>query len=226
MKKNIGGLFIVLIALFTIINTMTVNADIGQLSIQTVSTQAAVGSEVVLLIETTNNYGYSLDFNFDINVLEFVDAEASLKPFVGSVAGDAMGTISKNVSNGKLSLSYTYGDFSSIDYVVVKFKVKSSENGEANITVANVGNTYQGTGNKTITFNIATEKECLVCEQDEVSCPVCEECEKCEATTNVNKETISKESNATDSKDILLYGALGTCGFLAVVVVTLAIRKK
>jgi len=205
---------------------MIVIADIGRLSIQSPYTTTAVGSEVVLFIETTDNYGYSLDFSFDQNVFEFVDAEASLNPFVGSVGVDAMGTISKKLSNGKLSLSYTYGDFSSINYVVVKFKVKSSANGETSITVANVGNTYQGTGNQTITFNIAAEKECPVCEKNEVSCPICEECEKCEAITNANKETTSKESNETDSKDILLYSALGACGFLAIVVVILAFKKK
>lgn len=224
MKKKIMRILIVLVAIFTVINPAIVNADVGQLAIKTVSTQTAVGSEVALLIETTNNYGYNLDFSFDSNVLEFVDANASLNAFVGMTAGDATGTISKNVSGGKLSLSYTYGDFSSVDYVVVKFKVKSAANGETNITVANVGNTYQGTGNKTITFKIASEKECPtcpVCKNDEVECPVCEECEKCESI-NANE----KETSNNDNKDILLYSALGACGFLAVVVLVLAIRKK
>ena len=227
MKKNIMSFFIILVAIFTFINPSIVNADIGQLAIQTVSTQTAVGSEVVLLIKTTDRHGYNLNFSFDSNVLEFVDAEAIIKPFVGSVAGDARGIISKNASIGKLSLSYIYGDFSSIDYVVVKFKVKAFANGETNITVTNVGNTYQGTGNKTITFKITPEKECPACptcKNDEVECQPCEECEKCESISTDKKETITNDNKG--NKDILLYGALGACGFLAIVVVILSFRKK
>ena len=56
-------------------------------------------------------------------------------------------------------------------------------------------------------------------------CPTCPVCEQCKPVTENENKPVSIDDNI-DSKDILLYSALGACGFLAVMVVILAFRRK
>lgn len=234
MIKRIGKIFAVLVALFVIMNPYTVSADVAGSAIKTISGyNTGVGGEVVLIANGTYDANWDLEFSYDENIFEYVEAYESLEKFFSEVPRNEkykFGSITVDNSNDKLYINYvntkTVYD---TNFIVVKFKVKAAPaTGTADIVV---NSSFNGFSNETknFSFKVTEEKQCPTCpacEKDEVSCPVCEECEKCEVAVDTNKETTSSESKGTDSKDILLYSALGACGFLAVVVVILAFRKK
>lgn len=230
--KRIGKLFAILVAAFAIVNPMFVNADINKIKHNAYSKYVSVGSEFIYELDFGNAKEVHEILKFDDNVLEVVKVE-TVYAGTDDVWGGNPGNLTKTINGNQISIDYSAGDF--LENVLVTFKVKKYPvDGVTSIipyecytASTNIGNCSHWMIATIVNVIKPTEcSTCPTCEKDEVSCPVCEECEKCEVAVDANKDTTSKESKEMDSNDILLYGALGACGFLTVAVVVLAFRKK
>lgn len=221
MKKYI--LFLLLTV--SILMPTVVKADRQVLTGNAYSESAAVGSNVVFSIKRGVNSNLNGVFTYDSNVLEFVDVR---KTYVGSdnVYADNS-SLSKTTEAGKITISYTAGVTAEIAIEAV-FKVKAYPTSGSTVLTFNPIDNATGANKVEKTISVVADKQCPTCEKDEVQCPVCETSDNKNETNNDTTDVPSKENTSnekSDNKDMLLYGALGGCGVLAVAVILLIAKK-
>lgn len=208
MYKKLSKLFCLVLTLLVLASPVLVKADQISLKTSAYSTTVTTGNELTFALDVKQN-DFQGTISFDNNALEFVDIKieyAGDGPYAGS-----LGTVTKTVSNGTVSVNYSKGN-NPVTLLAV-FKAKAVPNGgKTTIKAIPSGNMWLGQPESTIT--IVAEKECATVDGKE--CPVCETCKECDKTASESK----------DNNEILLYGSLGACGVLAIAVIILAVKKK
>ena len=221
MKVLFKKTLVAIAMIFVIMCPMIVKADLLQLYGEAYSKYVSVGSEFIYAIEVgENNFNGIVTFDSAILEVKEVKHEPNMREYHTVAPTDA--SVTYNVNGNQLNVNFTADGLQ--EFILVTFKVKAYPNNGVT-TVKVKSNTSNWFGEPSSTMNVIKPSECPscpACEKDEVSCPVCEECE---VSTDNEKEPVNTDSSS-DSKDILLYSALGACGFLAVMVVILAFRRK